>query len=129
MTVAAPRARPSTRPLPARTAARAAQPARRPAPAKGSATGRIRLTRGAVWILVAAGLLAGIVAINVTLLQLRMERGRLQSEIVQLRAENTEHEAELSGAAAVGRIEAAARRLGLAAPTETTYLQLGRSGR
>jgi hypothetical protein len=89
----------------------------------------VRLTRGAAWILAVAGLLAGIVALNVTLLELRMERGRLQSEIVRIQAENAGLEAGLSNSAAVGRIEAAARRLGLVAPAVTTYLELDRSGR
>jgi hypothetical protein len=89
----------------------------------------LRLTRGAVWILAVAGLLAGIVALNVAALELRMERGRLQSEIVTIRSENAGLEAELSSAAAVGRIEAAARRLGLVTPAETSYLELERPGR
>jgi hypothetical protein len=97
--------------------------------AKGRAAGRARLTRGAIWILGAAGLLAGIVAVNVALLQLRMERGRLQSEVVEIRAENAALEAAISNAAAVGRVEAAARRLGLVAAAETTYLELDRPRR
>lgn len=128
MAVAAPRARSTARALPAPAPARAAQRSRRPV-ARDTAAGRVRLTRGAVWILAAAGLLAGIVAVNVTLLQLRMERGRLQSEVVQIRAENAALERGISNAAAVGRIEAAARRLSLVAPAETTYLELDRSGR
>lgn len=80
-----------------------------------------------LWIAVVAGLLAGIVALNVAVLELRMERGRLQSEIVELRAQNAEIEAELSSAASVGRIEAAARRLRLVEPGVTAYLRLDRS--
>ena len=77
-----------------------------------------------------AALLAGIVALNVAVPQLQMKRGRLQSEIVKIRAENTAIQAELSAAAAVGRVQAIARgRLGLVRPEQTTYLKLGRRGR
>jgi len=89
-----------------------------------------RLARSVVWIVIAAALLAGIVALNVAVLQLRMQRGRLQSEIVQVRSENSGIEAELSTAAAVGRIETAARgRLGLVDSSQSSYVKLGRRGR
>jgi cell division protein FtsB len=124
MAVAAPRARPAAGALPLPAPPR---PAARPRP---RARSRPRLTRWVAWIAVVAGLLAGIVALNVAVLQLRMERGRLQSEIVQIRAENAGIEAELSTAAAVGRVEAAARgRLGLVEPVQTTYLGLERRRR
>jgi len=122
MAVAAPRARPvagpSTAPAPVRVrqVPRAATQAR-PAP-------RARLTRGVVWIALVAALLAGIVALNVAVLELRMERGRLKSEIVELGAQNAELEARLSDAASLGRIEAAARRLGLVEATDVAYLRL-----
>jgi cell division protein FtsL len=74
---------------------------------------------------VIAGLLAGIVALQVAVLQLRMERGRLQSEIVEIRAENARIESEVSSAASLARVEGAARgRLGLVAPSQTTYVEL-----
>jgi cell division protein FtsL len=86
----------------------------------------LRLTRTAVWIIVVGGLLAGIVALNVAALELRMERGRLQSEIIEIRAENAELESQISAASALSRIEAAARALGLVEPVSTTYVQLER---
>ena len=90
----------------------------------------MRLTRGAVWILAVAGFLAGIVALNVALLQLRMERGRLQSEIVEIRAENAGLEAGISNAAAVGRNRGGGRGASASSRrAETTYLELDRSGR
>lgn len=77
-----------------------------------------------------AALLAGIVAMNVAVLQTRMERGRLQADIVNLRAENAQIEADISAAAARGRVEAATGDgLGLVRPTKTTYLTIDRSGR
>jgi len=119
MAVAAPRARPVRRP-PAETVR---APRVRPAPARASA--RPRLGRGVVWILAIAALLAGIVALQVTVLQLRMERGRLQSEVVEIEAQNAKLESEISSAASVARVEGAARgRLGLVPPSQTTYLEL-----
>jgi cell division protein FtsL len=85
---------------------------------------RPHVGRGVVWIAVIAALLAGIVALNVVVLQLRIERGRLQSDIVTIRRQNDEIASEISGAASVGRIEGAARRMGLVEPVRTTYLEL-----
>ncbi len=119
MAVAAPRARPVHR-TPAEPVR---APRARPAPARAPA--RPRLGRGVVWILAIAALLAGIVALQVTVLQLRMERGRLQSEIVEIEAQNAKLESEISSAASVARVEGAARgRLGLVPPSQTTYLEL-----
>jgi cell division protein FtsB len=86
---------------------------------------RPRLRRGVAWIAVVAALLAGIVALNVAALEARMERGKLQAEIVRIQADSAAIEAELSRAASAGRIEPAARgRLGLAEPTRTEYVKL-----
>ncbi len=69
-------------------------------------------------------------ALNVAVLQLRMERGRIQADIVNLRAENTQIEADISAAAARGRVEAAAGDgLGLVKPPRPTYLKLEPSRR
>jgi cell division protein FtsL len=122
MAVAAPQPRPARR--------AAAEPARATTRSRPRHTGtrrsaRPRLGRGVVWILAIAGLLAGIVALQVTVLQLRMERGRLQSEIVEIEAQNAKLESEISSAASVARIEGAARGpLGLVPPSKTTYLEL-----
>jgi hypothetical protein len=84
-----------------------------------------RLGRGLTWISLVAALLAGIVALNVAVLQLRMERGRVSSDIASIRAESAAIEAELAMAAAAGRIEAIARsRLGLREPATTVYVKL-----
>jgi cell division protein FtsL len=119
MAVAAPRARPVRR----QPAAPVRPPRPRSAPARAQA--RPRLGRGVVWILAIAALLAGIVALQVAVLELRMERGRLQSEIVEIEAQNAKLESEISSAASVARVEGAARgRLGLVPPSQTTYLEL-----
>lgn len=125
MAVAAPR--PSPR-VTARAAAAQPLTAPRPRP-RDHAQVRARrsplLTRWILWIAVVAALLAGIVGLNVALLQLRMEGGRLQSEIVRIRAENDSMQAELSTASAGGRVETIARgRLGLVEATETSYLKV-----
>jgi cell division protein FtsL len=121
MAVAAPQARPARR---ARAEpARAAPP--RPGRARTRTAARPRVGRGVAWILVIATLLAGIVALQVAVLQLRMERGRLQSEIVEIEAQNAKLESEISSAASVARVEGAARGpLGLVLPSKTTYLEL-----
>jgi hypothetical protein len=88
------------------------------------------LGRGLLWISVVAALLAGIVALNVAVLQLRMERGRVSSDIATIRAENAAIEAQLATAAAAGRIEAIARaRLGLREPATTIYVKLPSSAK
>jgi cell division protein FtsL len=119
MAVAAPRARPDHR-SPAERKSSSLTPARPRRRAE-----RRRLSRGVVWILAIAGLLAGIVALQVSVLQLRMESGRLQSEIVQIRAENARIESEIASAGSVARVEGAAHgRLGLVESSETTYVEL-----
>lgn len=121
MAVAAPQARPARR-APAEPAQ---APRVRPSRTVARATARPRLGRGVVWILAIAGLLAGIVALQVAVLQLRMEGGRLQSEIVEIEAQNAKLESEISSAASVARVEGAARGpLGLVPPSKTTYLEL-----
>jgi cell division protein FtsB len=75
-------------------------------------------------------LLAGIVALNVAVLGLNMEIERLDVRREQAQVRNAELAAELAGAAAAGRIEAAARgRLGLVEPAETTYVEADRRRR
>jgi cell division protein FtsL len=119
MAVAAPRARPAPRPEAAEHALPFARRSRsRPAP-------RPRLARGVAGIALVAALLAGIVALQVAVLELRMERGRVQSELVEIGAQNARIESEISTAASVSRVEGAARgRLGLVEPSSTTYVEL-----
>ena len=69
---------------------------------------------GVVWILVLAGLLAGIVAVNVAVLQLNVRLDELGRERTQLRADTNRLSSQLSSASANARIESQARtRLGL----------------
>jgi cell division protein FtsL len=97
---------------------------RRPTRARG-----IRVTRPLLLIGVIGGLLAGIVALNVAVLQLRIERGHVSSEMEKIRAENDALRAELSTAKASARIESLARgRLGLVESSDAVYLRLPAPG-
>ena len=121
--VEAPKARPQ----------RSAQPARRaagkPRPKPRAAAKPRPLAGSVVWIVVLGALLAGVVAVNVAVLQLNLSLDRLGRERVQLRADNASLSAQLSSASAAARIETQARgRLGLvpADPGTTSYVQLAK---
>ena len=112
-----------------------AQPARvdRAAPARTRtrrpvrATARRPVTGGGVWIALLALLLAGVVAVNVAVLQLNVRLDELGRERVELRADVAQLRAELSSAGANARIEGQARTRGLepADPATTAYIDLG----
>ena len=94
----------------------AARPAARP-----------RAFGGVLWIVLFGVLLAGVVAVNVAVLQLNVRLDELGRERIQLRADNARLSSQLSSAAAAARIEAEARkRLGLvpADANTTAYVQL-----
>jgi len=83
---------------------------------------------GVVWIVLIGVFLAGIVAVNVVVLQLNMEFNGLSRERAQLRADNALLRSRLSSASSQLRIEDAAKaRLGLqeADSLTTTYIRLG----
>jgi cell division protein FtsL len=87
------------------------------------------LHSGVAWIVVVFALLAGLVALNVAVLQLNVRLDKLGRERMQLNADNRTLESQLSGANATPRIQSLAQhRLGLvpAAPGDTTFVQLGR---
>ncbi|MBA3717201.1 MAG: hypothetical protein H0W87_03105 [Actinobacteria bacterium] len=88
---------------------------------------RSRLTGGVIWIALIAVLLAGVVALNVAVLQLNMRYDKLGRTKVDLVAQNADLESQLSSAAATQRIQQQARaQLGLVAadPGTTRYIQL-----
>jgi cell division protein FtsL len=88
---------------------------------------RSRVTGGVLWILLAAVLLAGIVALNVAVLRLNVQYDRLGRTKVGLVGENAELSSQLSSSAATGRIQKLARtKLGLvpARPDTTRYIHL-----
>lgn len=99
----------------ARRTKAAAQPARKP------------FAGGVMWIVVVGALLAGIVAVNVLVLQLNVKLDRLGRERAQLKADNAMLRSQLSSASASIRIEQmATTKLGLQAadPLTTTYVRL-----
>ena len=82
---------------------------------------------GVVWIVVIGVLLAGIVAVNVVVLQFNMQFDSLSRERAQLKADNALLRSKLSSASAGVRIEDAAKaKLGLqeADPLTITYVRL-----
>lgn len=90
---------------------------------------RRRFAGGAIWIVVGGVLLAGVVALNVAVLQLNLRLDDLGRQRMQLRAENAELASEISSSAANAKIQALARKqLGLvqADPSQTTYVELSR---
>ena len=101
-----------------------AQPRRRPA---ARVLPRPRPFGGVVWIVVLAVLLAGVVAVNVAVLQLNVQLDELGRERIQLRADTNRLSSQLSSASSSARIESDARsRLGLvrADPELTEHVQL-----
>jgi cell division protein FtsL len=100
-----------------------AHPRRRAKPA-----GRRRsVDRGVLWIAAIALLLAGVVAVNVAVLQLNVRLDELGRERVQLRYDTAGLRAELSSAGANARIgQRAGSQLGLvqADSATTTYVEL-----
>ena len=105
---------------------RVARPRKRPV-ARTALRAKARPFGGVVWIVVLAVLLAGIVAVNVAVLQLNVRLDELGRERVQLRADTKRLSSQLSSASANARIESDARaKLGLvrADPELTFHVQL-----
>lgn len=87
------------------------------------------LSGGVVWIVLFAVLLSGVVAVNVAVLRLNLERDRVSQDRTQVQADIARLRSELSTAAASARIETKARKeLGLvpADPSKTVYVRLPR---
>ena len=106
--------------------ARSKQRRAKPEPSPRTRT-RAPFFGGIAWIVVIGVLLAGIVAVNVVVLQLNMQFDGLSRERAQLRADNALLRSQLSSASANVRIEdAATTKLGLQAadPLTTTYVRL-----
>jgi cell division protein FtsL len=84
------------------------------------------LRSGVTWIVVLTTLLAGLVAVNVAVLQLNVRLDKLNRERATLRADNAALESQLSSTGATPRIESLARRkLGLVYARATKYVELG----
>ncbi len=102
---------------------------RKATPAKAETIrSRAPFAGGVAWILLIGVMLAGIVAVNVLVLQMNMDFDSLSRERAQLRADNALLRSRLSSASSQLRIEDAAKaRLGLqeADALTTTYVRLG----
>jgi cell division protein FtsL len=88
---------------------------------------RTRPFGGVVWIVLLAVLLAGVVAVNVAVLQLNVRLDELGRERIELQGETKRLSSQLSSASANARIESQARtKLGLvsADPELTFHVQL-----
>ena len=88
---------------------------------------RTRPFGGVVWIVLLAVLLAGVVAVNVAVLQLNVRLDELGRERIELQGETKRLSSQLSSASATARIEAQAKsKLGLvqADPELTYHVQL-----
>ena len=102
------------------------------APAEGGRRQRLVAARradplrsGVVWIVVVGALLAGVVALNVAVLQLNVRFDRLGRERAMLRDQNAALASQFSSAKASPRIQARARqRLGLVPAGDMTYVDL-----
>jgi hypothetical protein len=83
------------------------------------------LRSGVVWIVLAGIVLAGLVALNVAVLQLNVRMDKLSRERATLRDENAS--LEFSSSQAASLIQARARqRLGLVQASDTKYVELAK---
>jgi cell division protein FtsL len=97
-------------------------------PKKRAAKPRL-LSGGVVWIVFFAVLLSGVVAVNVAVLRLNLERDKVSGERTQLQADISRLRSQLSTTEASTRVEAKAQKdLGLvpADPDKTVYVRLPR---
>jgi cell division protein FtsL len=106
-----------------------AESPRVPARPKSRAGARQRagVLGGAVWILALGALLAGVVALNVIVLQQTVQLDELGHDRAQLKADIAHLESQLSSAGANSRIERDAQeQLGLVEhdPATTTYVSV-----
>ena len=99
------------------------RPRTRPAPRPKPRTLRRARSRGAIlWIAVSAVLLAGVVFVNLAVLQLNLALDKATQERAQLRATTAQLQSQLSAALASPRIQAQARRVdGLVPADPSTF--------
>ncbi|MBD0338533.1 MAG: hypothetical protein ICV67_04505 [Thermoleophilia bacterium] len=120
-------------PAPARRPKPGPAPKAKPTPGQRSpAARRPGLLAGVVWIVALAALLAGVVALNVAVLQLNQRLEGANERVAELKAANLALSGELSSAGSAPQVAAIAHnRLGLvpAAPDKTTYVDLGAAHR
>jgi hypothetical protein len=119
----APRRSQGLMPTTAYAEAAPAEGGRRPRPVAARRADPLR--SGVVWIVVVGVLLAGLVALNVAVLQLNVRLDRLGRDRVMLRDQNAALASQFSSAKASPRIQARAQqRLGLVPAGDMTYVDL-----
>jgi hypothetical protein len=100
---------------------------RRRRPRSAASHRRDPLRSGVVWIVLAGIVLAGLVALNVAVLQLNVRLDQLSRERGTLRDENAALASRFSSSKASPLIQARARQqLGLVPATDPTYVELGK---
>ncbi|MFN0154754.1 MAG: hypothetical protein ACKVUT_10275 [Gaiella sp.] len=119
---------PLERRRPRRTASTTSGPQAIPERRESVDQGRRLLSGGVLWIGVMTTLLAGVVAVNVVVLQLNMRHDRLGRERAELKVENARLQAQLSGSSASVQVATTAVAQGLvqADPLATEYVWLDR---
>ena len=89
-------------------------------------TGQRRLAGGVAWIVVVAALLAGVVAVNVAVLQLNLSLDGANRQRAQLKADIAAQQAKLASAKRTAGIIQGANGLVPADPSTTTTVDLPR---
>jgi hypothetical protein len=87
-----------------------------------------RVAGSVVWVALIGALLAGVVAINVAVLRLKVENDHLGQQRVSLLEKKASLASQLSTAAATSHIQDLARKAGLvpASADQTTYVNIGK---
>ena len=109
----------------ARTTSRPTVQARRERTRKHSA-GQRRLAGGVVWIVTVAALLAGVVAVNVAVLQLNLGLDGVNRQRAQLKADIAADQAKLASAKRTAGIIQGGNDVVPADPSTTTTVHLAR---
>jgi len=83
---------------------------------------------GAVWVVILATLLGGIVALNVAALRGTIDSNRVESQAESLKEQNTALASEVAAMSGYGRIAVKASKLGmvLAQPARSDYIPFAR---
>jgi hypothetical protein len=88
--------------------------------------GQRRIAGGVVWIVTVAALLAGVVAVNVAVLQLNLRLDGVNRQRAQLKADIAADQAKLASAKRTGAIIGGSNDLVPADPATTTTIHLAR---
>ncbi len=93
---------------------------------RSRAAGQRRLAGGVMWIVAVAALLAGVVAVNVAVLQLNLRLDGVNRQRGQLKAQIAADQAKLAGARRTNAIVGGQNGLLQADPATTTIVHLQR---